>query len=334
MQGGRRGQDNFFEFGDPFAGFRRPSAMGQGSLLSGFFGGRDPFDDPFFTSPFGSSFGSLFQSNFFGPGSGPFADAPAHGFLEHQPPQPDKRRGPVIEELNSDDEKAVEDGMKDKKENPRKHGRSDKEPYVEHPDDEAQERKSRHVQSRNMYYGRSNAQSLPRSHSFTFQSSTVTYGGVDGAYHTKSSTRRTGSDGVSFEEYKEADSSTRQATHQISRGLNDKGHTFMRKLNSDGRVDTMQTLHNLKEDELTGFEEAWKGNARKHLPGWSTRLEGRDNSGPSSSRWSGQPSRGGWALPSTVSPQQPGRVNLDMRSGTAAHSQPFGGRNPYDGSRG
>lgn len=39
--------------------------------------------------------------------------------------------------------------------------------------------------------------SRPQAHSFTFQSSTVTYGGSNGAYYTASTTRRAGSDGVS-----------------------------------------------------------------------------------------------------------------------------------------
>ena len=29
-------------------------------------------------------------------------------------------------------------------------------------------------------------------------------------------------------------------------------------------------------DELSGFEEAWKGNARKHLPGWNEGLNMHD----------------------------------------------------------
>lgn len=29
-------------------------------------------------------------------------------------------------------------------------------------------------------------------------------------------------------------------------------------------------------DELVGFEEAWKGNARKHLPGWSEEFASQD----------------------------------------------------------
>jgi hypothetical protein len=32
-------------------------------------------------------------------------------------------------------------------------------------------------------------------------------------------------------------------------------------------------------DELTGFEEAWKGNAGKHLPGWTGSFTGIDNMG-------------------------------------------------------
>lgn len=42
-----------------------------------------------------------------------------------------------------------------------------------------------------------NTGSGPQAQSFTFQSSTVTYGGSNGAYYTSSTTKRTGSDGVS-----------------------------------------------------------------------------------------------------------------------------------------
>lgn len=136
MQGGR----DPFGFGDPFGGF---GGFGrQRSMISEFFGGRDPFDDPFFRSPFGG----VFESSFFGSNGGPFMNPHASGFLQHQqpgPPQPNLSRGPVmprgpvIEELNSDDEEDEKESEKMKKENPRKHGRSSKEPIVEDPDDEA-----------------------------------------------------------------------------------------------------------------------------------------------------------------------------------------------------
>lgn len=32
-------------------------------------------------------------------------------------------------------------------------------------------------------------------------------------------------------------------------------------------------------DELTGFEEVWNGNARKHLPGWSGSSNVHDTTG-------------------------------------------------------
>ena len=32
-------------------------------------------------------------------------------------------------------------------------------------------------------------------------------------------------------------------------------------------------------DEIAGFEEAWNGNARKHLPGWSGSFNGHDTIG-------------------------------------------------------
>lgn len=305
MQRGRGGRNNFFGFGDPFAGFGGFGA--HGSLISSVFGGTDPFDDPFFTRPFGGNpFRSMFESSFFGAGGSPFADAPA-GFLEHQQsiphahvqPQTNRRRGPIIEELDSDDEKAKDDGATERKVIPRKHSRSGKEPYIEDPNDDAEEERNRHTHFRNEYSGMNNILSQPQTQSFTFHSSTVTYGGANGSYYTKSSTRRSGSDGVTFEENKEADSTTGRAFHQVSRGLHNKGHTLARNLNSDGRVDTMQTLHNLNEDELAGFEEAWKGKARKHLPGISERF----NAGAIDHGQGGEMSRGGRALPSTEHPQ-------------------------------
>nr|GMC90865.1 myeloid leukemia factor 1 isoform X1 [Ipomoea batatas] len=72
-----------------------------------------------------------------------------------------------------------------------------------------------------------------------------------------------------WEETKHADVTTGEATHTISRGIHDKGHTLTRKLKSDGKVDTVETLHNLEEDELVGFDWEWKCNANKHLPGWN-----------------------------------------------------------------
>jgi len=38
----------------------------------------------------------------------------------------------------------------------------------------------------------------PQTQTYSFQSSTVTYGGTNGAYYTASTTRRMGGDGVSI----------------------------------------------------------------------------------------------------------------------------------------
>ncbi|KAA8521919.1 hypothetical protein F0562_012767 [Nyssa sinensis] len=296
MQGNRGGRDPFFDFGDPFGGFG-----GQRSLLPSFFGGRDPFNDPFFTRPFGG----MFESSFFGPTRNPFTDMHTSHFIEHQVPQPNKSRGPIIEELNLYDER--EDDKEEKKDNPTKHGRSSKEPYVEDPDDEADAR-SKQMQYRNDFNRVNNVRTQPQTHSFTFQSSTVTYGGANGAYYTSSRTKRTGSDGLTIEESKEADTATRQAAHRIARGIHDKGHFVTRKLNSDGRVDTVQTLHNLNEEELSGFEEAWKANTRKHLPGWTEGLNVHDSMGSSSGGGNVLASRRGWALPSTEHSEHSGSM--------------------------
>nr|XP_004515767.1 uncharacterized protein LOC101499362 isoform X1 [Cicer arietinum]XP_004515768.1 uncharacterized protein LOC101499362 isoform X1 [Cicer arietinum] len=326
MQGrGGGGRDPFSGFGDPFGGFGGHGSFGpSSSLLSSVFGGRDPFDDPFFTRPFGG----MFQSNLLsGPSMFPFPSGmqasgfpfapnmqssgfpfhqemrpsgfPFHQdmhpseFLEHQAraPEPSSRRGPIIKELDSDDEN--EDAVEEKNENPRKHRRQNSEPSVEHPDDELEGKKIRHLQGRNEYNRFNTTEPQPQTRSFCFQSSTVSYGGSNGTYYTSSKTRRTGSDGVTLEESKEADSSTRQASHRISRGLHDKGHTLSRKLNPDGKVDSMQTLHNISEDELAGFEEEWKGKGQKYLPGWSGSI------GASHSGQAEQARQGGWLLPSS-----------------------------------
>lgn len=59
------------------------------------------------------------------------------------------------------------------------------------------EKKSKLVQYRNDYNRLNATQSRPHTGGLTFQSSTVTYGGPNGAYYTSSRSRRIGSDGVS-----------------------------------------------------------------------------------------------------------------------------------------
>jgi hypothetical protein len=44
---------------------------------------------------------------------------------------------------------------------------------------------------------RANSGGQPQARTFTYQSSSVTFGGINGAYYTTSKSRRTGSDGVS-----------------------------------------------------------------------------------------------------------------------------------------
>ncbi|KAI3501154.1 hypothetical protein L1887_29015 [Cichorium endivia] len=250
MQGGRGRSDPFFGFGDPFSGFGR----------------RDPFDDPFFTQPFGgmlqpSPFGHSgspfmgappFSSSLFGPNGSPFMDAHAPTIYNHMQSIPNSSRRPIIQELNPNDEEEAGNSMEE-----------------------------------NQLGVMHDTYTHQQPHGFTFQSSTVTYGGSNGAYYTSSTTRRAGSDGLRFEEHKEADSVSGKAAHRISRGIYNKGHTVSRHLKSDGHVDTMQTLHNINEDELDEFEEAWKGKAKKHLPGW---IGGHNV---------GEGRRGGLSLPST-----------------------------------
>ncbi|XP_030501250.2 uncharacterized protein LOC115716571 [Cannabis sativa] len=352
-QGGGGMRNSLFDFNQPFPGFGGFGGFGgmggHGSLFSSVFGGRDPFDDPFFSRPFG---GGMLESNLFSPLGNPFPQMPPFGSIEQQAPEPKRSRGPIIEEITSDDEEEDNAGN-EKYENPRKLRKSGNEPYVEDPDDQVEENKRRHLQYGNGHSGLNHSQMQahngfnhtqmqahngfnhtqrqPQTHSFTFQSSSVTYGGANGAYYTKSKAMRTGSDGLTIEESKEADTVSRQASHKISRALHDKGHSVARKLNSDGKVDTMQTLHNLNEDELSGFEEAWNGKAKKHLPGWTGNFGayGIENTGATSS---GQDGRRGWALPSSEPSQHSSRVMPDSRDrvGSSRQQQHHGTMNAAD----
>ncbi|XP_074564317.1 uncharacterized protein LOC141820858 [Curcuma longa] len=303
MQRGRGGRDDFFGFGDNFAGsggFGRP-----GSLISSFFGGRDPFDDPFFTQPFGNLMGrSMFGPSIFSDRGSLFGETGNRVFLE-QASQSNNSKGPVIEELSDDDDDGQEEiSDKEQKENQRK---------LQDPDEAVEEKKSRHIQYRNNFDHSSIAQS--QSNTFSFQSSTVTYGGPNGAYYTSSTTRRMGGDGVIMEESKEADTTSGRAMHRVSRGIKNKGHSVTRKLNSDGKVETMQTLHNLNEDELPVFEEAWKGNADQHLGGWNQESGFLENGNSRSGSSSRQEARG-WALPPTERAHNSGRMHSQTSMGT------------------
>ncbi|PSS21586.1 Heme A synthase [Actinidia chinensis var. chinensis] len=271
MQRGREREESIYS-GGPFDSFGSVGGFGsQRSMRSSIFGGRDPFDDPFFTRPFGSIFGSsMFNSGV------PFRESP----------QISRSKEPIIEELHTDDEEEenVNDtGAKEEKNRAAKYTESNDHPHVEHPDEETDDKKSKDVAYRTDYNKARGT--IPQAQSVSFQK--VTYGGINGTYYTGTTTRRTGNDGVVLEECRQADRTTGQATHRISRGIHDKGLSVTRKLGSDGKVDTMQTLHNLNEDELGGFEQAWKGDAERHFPGWDGGLTFNGTAGASGSGGSG-----------------------------------------------
>lgn len=142
MQGGRGRGDPFFGFGDPLAGFNRMPSL---------FGERDPFDDPSFTNPLGgmlqpSPFGhtagpfmgaSPFGSSLFGPNSSLFGPNGSH-FMdthvpitrEHTQSMANISRGPIIEELNSDDEKDEPEAGHGKKDDLHNCNRSARQPLM------------------------------------------------------------------------------------------------------------------------------------------------------------------------------------------------------------
>ncbi|OIS99172.1 PREDICTED: uncharacterized protein LOC109230855 isoform X1 [Nicotiana attenuata] len=264
MQRERGGRDNFNSFSSPFDGF--------GGMMSSIFGGRDPFDDPFFTRPFPK----LSQSSMLHP------TTPADDLQQFA-----NSNGPVIQEINMDDEgeveleSAEEDGVNGSEEE-RDRDYANRNPLVEHPEDQTDDHSksksvSKDVTRRMEDMNLEGTESKPQSASYR----RVTYGGIEGAYYTATTTRKTGSNGRVLEESKQADRTTGQATHRISRGIHDKGHSLTRKLASDGKVDTTQTLHNLAEDELAGFKQTWNGNADKHIPGWESGSDLHANAGTS-----------------------------------------------------
>ncbi|KAI3800463.1 hypothetical protein L1987_28554 [Smallanthus sonchifolius] len=128
----------------------------------------------------------------------------------------------------------------------------------------------------------------------------VAYGGVNGVYYSSSVGQRTGSDGMVLLEIKEEDKTAGEALHTISRGIHEKGHTLTKRRDPSGKEDSLQILHNLNEDELNGFEENWKVNADKCMPGWNNGFNSLENSGPEAYGhlgWNTQGAWDGWALP-------------------------------------
>ncbi|KAK4414685.1 hypothetical protein Salat_2881500 [Sesamum alatum] len=274
MQRDRGVRQNSTTSGGPFVnsgdfGFR-------GSMFPSIFGGKDPFDDPFFSRPFGGLFGSDISS------SGGPANLQQHA---------NRSKGPVIEELDSD----AAGELEKKQENDA--AWANKNPLVEHPEDQDNGHGKSNSKGREVSFNTNhNNVEGKRSHTRSASFQRVTYGGINGAYYTATTTRTTGSDGVTLEESKQADSTTGQATHRISRGIQDKGHSVTRKLDSDGKVDTMQTLHNLNEDELVGFEQAWRGSADRHLHG-ADPFDFPKNSGNIPARHGQLAARGGFPDP-------------------------------------
>ncbi|KVI11303.1 hypothetical protein Ccrd_010288 [Cynara cardunculus var. scolymus] len=79
----------------------------------------------------------------------------------------------------------------------------------------------------------------PQTQSISYKK--VTYGGINGAYYTATTTRKSGSDGVVLEASKEANKTTGRATHRISKGIHDKHGPFASALHDDHHTSTLHT---------------------------------------------------------------------------------------------
>ncbi|GJN12580.1 hypothetical protein PR202_ga30866 [Eleusine coracana subsp. coracana] len=291
MQGGQGGRHGLFGFGGPFGGFGDPFA-GFGhpeSLMPSFFGGANPFDDPFFTNPFGSMMqprllgpsmlgpqGSLnegmgnagmFGPSMFGPqGSlnGGIGNAGMFG------PSTFGLQGLLNGGMGNSGmfgpQTVLNQGMSNSggfiqqaPEPSRPKGPIIKELSSDDEDDASGDKKDDKNEG--------NCGKHPRTSKGPYVEDPD-----DEAEGTEKMLDLWDIHSITLEEHKEADTTTGKATHQISRGIGNKGHSLTRKLNSDGHVNTLQTLHNLNEDELDGFEETWQRNTGGNLPGWDPRV--------------------------------------------------------------
>lgn len=267
--------------------------MGGSSLFDDFFS-RDPFDDPFFTRPMGMGMGSgLLGGGLFG-GRSPFGmmgmgmgmnsffdhsaffSRPDGSLLDHQsfrppPSEPEGRRGPIIEELTDDAEEA-----------PETKAENEQNPIVEHPEDveEAAPRSQRRdslqqipsfhaLNNRNQQQSNNGYQSNRTYQSYSFQSSSTSFGGSGGSYYSSSSMRRVGPDGVVQEEHEERDSSGKES-RTSARGLREQVHAITKKRNAaSGPESTVETLRNLTPEEAPHFDAQWETHAQRSLPGWN-----------------------------------------------------------------
>ncbi|KAG6542351.1 hypothetical protein Mapa_016277 [Marchantia paleacea] len=268
MRGFGGGGGLFPGFPDPFAGFG-----GRPSFLSDMFDNDPFFSDPLFTRPFGSLFGnsgSLFgPSGFFSQGLFPpqGGHQQGHGFqrqipIEHRPfnSAPEGgRTGVHIEEVPDDHDDGGNAGPT-----------SNQEPIVEHPeDDDIKNTEITRYQpdpSARTSYSVSNARSTNSPVIYSYQSSSVTYGGANGPYYASHSSRRIGPDGVYEEEHQAKDIAAGKESHKILHGLGNKGRALTRKRNAEGREEKSETLHNLAQDEVQDFERKWEVRAEKSFP--------------------------------------------------------------------
>ncbi|CAM6126064.1 unnamed protein product [Calypogeia fissa] len=300
----------FPAFPDPFAGFGGFGGLGgfggrPGSLLTNMFENDPFFSDPFFSRTFGAPFGAggifgpsgIFNSDIFGVGQhqghGEFLEqrpytSPAEGNRRNIQIEGSRRGGVKIEEL-PDDHDIVGAGQSN----------SNEEPIVEHPEDDDEKTETFRYQPRSDQLASSRSQSRRQTQSaynpvrtYSFQSSSVVYGGSNGQYYSSQTRRRQGPDGVIEEEHQEKDTTSGMESHRLSHGLHERGRSMTRKRNAEGREEKLETLHNLEEDEVQDFERTWETMAEKSLPKWNK---------SSSSQRLGSSSKSYPALPSSRS---------------------------------
>ncbi|GBG81754.1 hypothetical protein CBR_g33932 [Chara braunii] len=264
-------------FEEPFpsfgSAFGMMGGMGGGQSLFGSFFQNDPFStDPFFTRPF-EHMDSMFQrmgSMFGGPMLSGFEQQPRQ-FLQDRPAHTEGRTGPTIEEIPDDapvDEQAQSSS--------RRRSGGSQEPIVEHPDDEEEtqhrRRSDHHRNHARDHHGANDVASRPAGGAQVFSFSSVQSYSRDGSgpgnYYSKSTTTRMGPDGVADQQTREQDSRSNTDKLKYVRALGSKARSVLRTRKADGEEESLQTLHNLEEEEAATFDDQWQQKAERALPRW------------------------------------------------------------------
>eukprot|EP00741_Cyanophora_paradoxa_P017352 tig00020961_g16762.t1 len=244
--------------GDPFAmpafpAFPSFPPFPGGGLMDAVFG-----SDPFFSNPTAGPFGNdPFMNHFFGDR--------AESILRDRSgarAQPPARTGPVIEEITEEEEEQHAASRRGRS-GPQRGGAA---PRVQEPDDSDRGSGSR-ARAAPAAASSPFGSLLGGTSSFSFSSSSSSFSGGPGTvYYSSTSTTRMGPGGVVETQTSVRDGTTGTERIVLERKLGDKGRRIVRERDATGREQTIDTLENVREDEISQFDEQWRTVAERALP--------------------------------------------------------------------